>query len=87
MKTSTPYIIRALNNPKTLFEGVEDVKAVVSESLDGFALIDMPVVCASLRLLAAAMEQAMGDDGRKVLYDILSNTTVVHSGLWGGMQK
>lgn len=81
--TKPSYVLKSLasDNPNdALFECMDDVKTVVSEALGQYHPMDIPIICAGLKLLAAALEQhpAVGPAGLELEARILSRFHLVN---------
>lgn len=85
------YVEKALASadPFAIYlECMDDVKSVVGETLGAHYLpIDLPIICAGLKLLTAALEMhpLVGEAGRAVEKNILDHCQVINTSGMAGL--
>lgn len=83
MKTGTPiYTLKALaGNPGEAFkECADDVKATVGPVLDKYSPMDLPLICAGLKILVLCLEQhpAFGESGRQLEQMMMEQIEIIN---------
>lgn len=83
MKTGTPiYTLKAIaGNPGEVFkECADDVKATVGPVLDKYHPMDLPLICASLKILALCLEQhpSFGETGLELEQTMMEQIEIIN---------
>lgn len=83
MKTGTPiYTLKAIaGNPGEVFkECADDVKATVGPVLDKYHPMDLPLICALLKILALCLEQhpAFGEAGLELEQTMMEQIEIIN---------
>lgn len=75
-----PFMLqRIMGDKDALDRCIEEVKGKIEDLIHQYHNIDMPIVCASLKLIVSALEASpiMGEPGRALEENILKNVTAV----------
>lgn len=75
-----PFMLqRVMGDKDAIDRGMEEVKGKIEDLIHQYHDIDMPIICASLKLIVSALEASpiMGEPGRALEESILKNVTAV----------